>query len=181
MSRTLELGTVDFGSKVYASDPCYTADTWCLVKLENVLPGEYRCYAVIEDTGSWGDRVSHLYAVHSDYILDRNQLEPVEGDVGVDSGQCGLYDADYFLQTRDNEDWYWAVCDVTGERSGYTGGVYQDKCVVSCSGYGDGGYELSVQRDDDGKIVAMDIDFFVEEDFEREKEKEKDGEEDMEM
>lgn len=180
MSRTLELGTVDFGSKVYASDPCYTADTWCLVKLENVLPGEYRCYIVIEDTGSWGDRVSHLYAVHSDYMLDRSLLEPVEGDVGVDSGQCGLYDADYFLQTRDDEDWYWdflrnkaAICDVTGKRSGYTGGVYQGKCVVSCSGYGDGGYELSVQRDDDGKIVAMDIDFFVEEDIE--------GEDDMEM
>ena len=34
-------------------------------------------------------------------------------DIGVDSGQAGFYDAEYFYKTRNNDKWYDEVCDLT--------------------------------------------------------------------
>lgn len=39
--RISVLGTVAFGPKVLATDPCYTVDTWCNALVEGVLPGEW--------------------------------------------------------------------------------------------------------------------------------------------
>ena len=110
-------GTITLGETVKVSDPCYGLDTWCSGKLENVLPGEYVCSHALVDEGSWGIRVSGIRAVHKDYFNTLPGIYLSEIDVGVDSGQCGIYDYDYYAQfhTADDVDekWYDRVCNMT--------------------------------------------------------------------
>lgn len=110
------VGEITLNNKVRISDPCYDIDTWCAGTIENVLPGDYKCYMQRVDTGSWGVRISSIEVKHKDYL----NIEPTENtgiDVGVDSGQAGIYDLDYFVKNREDKNgddkWYWRVCDST--------------------------------------------------------------------
>ncbi len=57
------------------------------------------------------------------------------------------------------------------------GNTVFDKGFVSSSGFGDGGYECFIQKDEDGKIVAIKIVFISDEDFEDEEEEDFDFDE----
>lgn len=101
--------TIFLSEKVRISDPGYHMDTWCAGTLENVLPGEYKCYAQY-----YSNRISRIEVRHVDHI----DIAPViksSIDVGVDSGQCGIYDLDYFKTkvTYDRNRWYSDVCNRT--------------------------------------------------------------------
>lgn len=108
--------------KVMVSDPCYGLNTWCQGVLENVLPGNYECNVEYSDEGDWGTRVAAIEVTHEDCRIFRFEAEDFE--VGVDSGQAGIFDYDYYCQyhtdRKDSEhvddDWYNRVCDKT---SGY--------------------------------------------------------------
>ena len=111
------VGTIDLNTKVRVSDPCYDVNTWCAGTLENVMPGTYKCYSQDVDTGDWGIRVASIEVRHEDYLdIEPTELQNI--DVGVDSGQAGIYDFDYFVKNRkdiNGEDaWYSKVCDKTG-------------------------------------------------------------------
>ena len=114
-------GRITLGKEVMISDPCYGLNTWCQGVLTNVLPGEYECFVEHSDEGSWGLRVSRIWVVpkgHRDMFLNYD-LEGIV--VGVDSGQAGIYDYDYYKQyhTDSSESehvddaWYDRVCDLT--------------------------------------------------------------------
>lgn len=113
--------TIRLGEKVMVSDPCYGLNTWCQGVLENVLPGNYKCEVEYKDEGDWGIRVSAIEVTHEDYAYEI--FEPQDFEVGVDSGQAGIFDYDYYClyhtDTNDNEDvdddWYDRVCDKTRE------------------------------------------------------------------
>mgnify|MGYP006293256153 CR=1 FL=1 len=162
---------------VMVSDPCYQDPTWCQVKLENVKPGYYNVFSKDHDCGPWGIRKSMLLAVHEDYINKNLRWEEHPGEIGVDSGQAGIFAYDTYqndnyefdtpqLNTpfvlpfeRDGDKWYGRICNFTlGDESW---GAY-DKGVVSSSGIGDGAYTLYT-AEYRGKVVAMAIDFGVEE------------------
>ena len=99
------VGTITLNDKARISDPCYDIDTWCAGTLENVLEGKYNCYYQSVNTGSWGIRIASIEVRHEDY----NDVEPIEVqdiDVGVDSGHAGIYDLDYFINTKENKDEY---------------------------------------------------------------------------
>lgn len=105
--------TIRFGNKVRVSDPGYDIDTWCAGTLDNVLPGEYTCFTQRADTGDWGIRIASIEVRHKDYQdVDATEIQDI--DVGVDSGQCGIYDLDYFIEARKDKNgedaWYWRVC-----------------------------------------------------------------------
>lgn len=113
------VGTITLNDKVRISDPCYGIDTWCAGTLDNVLEGKYNCFSQSVDTGSWGVRIASIEVRHEDY----NDVEPVEVqdiDVGVDSGQAGIYDLDYFIKVREDKDgedeWYDRVSCCTYKR-----------------------------------------------------------------
>ena len=113
---------IKLGNKVMVSDPCYGLGTWCQGVLENVLPGNYKCKVEYSDEGIFGKRVSAIEVTHQDYDgivpMDMENFE-----VGVDSGQAGIFDYDYYCQYHtDNNDseyvddnWYDRVCDLTCE------------------------------------------------------------------
>lgn len=177
--------TITLGEEVMVSDPCYTEPTWCQIKLKTVKPGLYNAYHKEHDCGDWGVRSSMITVIHQDHLTDKIRWRINSGEVGVDSGQAGIfsyetyrkdgikmrvprvgYDGKSFdwlnsISDKDSvgDDWYNKMCKMTLSKKGW--GTYSNG-IVSSSGLGDGGYKLytaSIGR----KIVAMTIDFAVEE------------------
>jgi hypothetical protein len=95
-------GIITLGTEVMVSDPCYGLGTWCQGVLTNVLPGEYECYVEYSDEGDWGTRVVRISVKHKDYLntMFYDTLEDIV--VGVDSGQAGIYDYNYYKQYHTN-------------------------------------------------------------------------------
>jgi len=165
------------GSEVMVSDPCYSVPTWCQHKLTDVLPGEYLTTAFkSDDTGGWGMRCAALVAVHKDYLEDELSWRTVTtADIGVDSGQCGIFDMESYrndsiaeeITTPDSnfhivfdgegEKWYEKMCKFTlGDQQW---GSYNTG-VVSSSGCGDGSYRLLVAKHK-GKVIGIAIDYLL--------------------
>ena len=125
MKGTVEnKGIITLGEKVMVSDPCYGLGTWCQGVLKNVLPGQYDCNVEYSDEGSWGTRVSAIEVTHVNYKASFLLLQMEDFEVGVDSGQAGIFDYEYYAKyhmdaterPHVNDDWYDMVCDLT---SGY--------------------------------------------------------------
>lgn len=187
-----ELKPIRLSRRVVVSDPCYTRDTWCMGFLENVKPGKYKpILTYTDETGGWGERVAEVAVFHESagYISD-SRWEKADFEVGVDSGQAGIF-SDYIYPTGkdtgeydDKTSFYGACCEATlGE--GYKkfsewaekgqkgtcpewlrGGTILNEGVVSSSGYGDGEYECYFAQNTNGEIVAIKIVFIQEEEVE---------------
>jgi hypothetical protein len=145
--------------------------------LTNVLPGEYSTTAFkSNETGGWGTRCAALVAVHKDYVEDDLSWRTVtSADIGVDSGQCGIFDMESYrndviaeeITTPDSnfhivfegegEKWYEKMCKLTLADQQW--GSYNTG-VVSSSGYGDGSYRLLVAKHN-GQVVGIAIDYLV--------------------
>ena len=217
-------GIITLGEKVMVSDPCYGLGTWCQGVLENVLSGEYDCNVEYSDEDAWGIRVSAIEVTHESCRGKFIALECEDFEVGVDSGQAGIFDYEYYAKyhmeaterPHVNDDWYDMVCDLTeGYRENpnyehfdfhnweetmphdekwenyviekykaYNAWLSSDKSIkeiyypdgntvdglglVSSSGYGDGGYGCWTAKNEDGKIVAIRVEFITEDDYEDE-------------
>lgn len=159
---------IRLGNKVMVSDPCYGLNTWCQGVLENVLPGTYNCDVEYSDEGAWGVRVAAIEVTHENcgvYMFDIADFV-----VGVDSGQAGIFDYEYYARyhmddmsdSEVDDDWYDRVCDIT--LSSESAGTVDEFGFVSSSGYGDGSYDCWVARNKDGYIVAIRIEYIPEED-----------------
>lgn len=160
---------IKLGSRVRVADPCYGTWVWCSGELTNVKEGDYYVIVDVNNTEWGGLRVCSLAVFNVDSIRDKDLTdftEKVPFEVGVDSGQAGIYDAEYFekYHTEDEADdkWYDEVCNLTLSKKQY--GTKDDKCVVSSSGYGDGGYDCFVCRNKEGQIVGIRIVFIEYED-----------------
>jgi hypothetical protein len=166
------MNQITLSENVMVSDPCYSLDTWCQTKLDNVLPGLYNVEVERHDEGTgWGVRVSSITVIHKDYE-DTDDWEQ-HSECGVDSGQCGVFcmtsyrndemsvgittptlDNPFVIPFREDGDkWYEKICHFTLCEPQW--GMY-DTGVVSSSGIGDGQYPLDVMMDGD-KIVGMRI------------------------
>jgi hypothetical protein len=115
--------TIYLGDKVIISDPCYGLNTWCQGVLENVKEGEYiTSYTRIKDDET---RIGSISVVCKENIDDKLYYDAEKFTVGVDSGQAGIFDYDYYTKhhtdTNDREHvddcWYDRACDLT---EGYT-------------------------------------------------------------
>lgn len=166
------IGRFSLGNKVMVSDPCYGTDTWCQGVLENVREGFWDAYIKMTDEGNWGERVAELVAINLDYndeyagltSKDINELQ--EFEVGVDSGTAGIFDYEYYCKCHTDkdadEDWYETqiinqffpgVDSSDWQKSVFT----EFNGVASNSGYGDGGYDCYVARNEEGEIVGIKI------------------------
>ncbi len=177
-----DAGFSNLKNTVIVTDPCYPEDSWCSKVLKDVQEGRFKCLLCISDEEDWGRRVSNLIAIHEDYLdcIDfKNGFQfdsklicqiPYYNVIGVDSGQAGIFNYDYYkthqpdndwnLDINGNKSWYRRICDITGSES--LGGVVDNAGIVSCSGYGDGSYTCSAFYDVKAeKIVGILIDFQV--------------------
>lgn len=157
------IGSLTLGDKVVISDPCYESGTWCMITDLPVVPGTYEAHIEF-DTES--ERVLSLTAWHKDYLPDEATCADEEwllDPIGVDSGQAGIYDADYFHRYHDLSKitkqelnaWYRDACGCTDNYAD----TMDDSCVISRSGWGDGGYSAGVKRNDNGDIIAITISY----------------------
>ena len=160
------MNKITLGNKVVVSDPCYELDTWCAGTLNNVLPGEYKC-DIVKENNRWGERVSHLYAVHNDYNVKLKEINEMQDfEVGVDSGTAGIFDYDYYALYhlgKTDDQWYdHRICNAFYPNRMEMGiSIIQthNKGVVSLSGFGDGSYTCFVKRNDEGQIIAIMIEY----------------------
>ena len=173
VKKTLDLGEFTvLSGRLAVSDPCYDTDVWCRGELENVMNGTWHASAVEMQTGSWGRRIARLIAVHENYADEKMSKGQCMGfEVGVDSGQAGLFDASHYrddsvipnAKSLINEEpaaiWYKHCCDIT--LSPLSAGVLPYG-VVSSSGYGDGGYDCFICRNEYGQIIRAEIEFIPE-------------------
>ena len=169
---------ITLSENVMVSDPCYSPDTWCQTKLDNVLPGLYNVEVDRHDEGTgWGIRVSGITILHESITDDGISLEWEDhSECGVDSGQCGIFcmtgyrndelsvgittpplDNPFVLPYNDKggDMWYEKMCQFTLGKEQF--GLY-DTGVVSSSGIGDGLYPMDVMMDGD-KIVGIRLEY----------------------
>lgn len=186
-TKIIQTEKITLGKEVMVSDPCYTVPTWCQIKVKNVLPGTYITSVDRVDLQDWGNRNAYLVAVHKDYTSEDLKWTRHKGEVGVDSGQAGIFDMETYRNdsiassiglgdgdisffskapwdTMNPEEepgavWYKAMCSRTLGNQQW--GSY-DKGVVSSSGLGDGGYTLYVARVN-RKVVGFVIDYGIDE------------------
>lgn len=152
----LDLGEIELEEKVRITDPCYDLEVWCSGAVENVLPGTYHAIVVKKDEREWGKRVHSLWILHEDY-LDSEPKKRVKFEVGVDSGQAGIFDHAYYEARQENDDWYRKVCDLT--LSKVSAGIIDGKGAVSSSGYGDGAYAAYTAQNKEDKVIGFRIQF----------------------
>jgi len=156
-----EFGYVELSGKVVISDPCYDRDVWCMKTDFPVKPGRYKVQIIYSDEGDFGVRVSNIILVHEDHEQMRlTGWKEVEADIGVDSGQCGIFDDEIYPQAKghpDKEMFYDECCKLTlGQKS--AGTLASRRGIVSSSGYGDGSYILRTISQN-GEHVALLLDY----------------------
>lgn len=154
--------TITLGSTVLLIDPCYTPTVWCKTVLDDVLPGEYVGDIVKTETGS----PSMLFVKHKDYGLF--VPDKFVGHIGVDSGQAGIFDYEYFdsvgnMEAEACDKWYKQICEGNfhpdDKDNTFTCYNTDGKGVVSNTKDGDGMYSCYVARNSEQKIVAIVIKF----------------------
>ncbi len=160
-----------------ASDPCYTVPTWCQGIITNVKKGTWLAEVTKSDEGDWGNRVAVLRIEHINakrtYIT-----EQVDMDGGVDSGQFGFFDKDFYRndeaakdlkqydfggdydRSEEGEKWYRTCCNLTLNDESW--GVLPQG-VVSSSGFGDGSYPVFGEKDENGEWVVFEVIFIDDE------------------
>lgn len=120
-------------------------------------------------------QIAHASLPFSQGAPDPNTYEQVKDlDVGVDSGQAGFFDLAQYVglfanpeedkrgMRVDHSAFYRQICELTLSETEQFGVVPFG--VVTRSGYGDGGYNLFVKRDEMGQMVGAMIVFISEDD-----------------
>jgi hypothetical protein len=180
VDRNTDLGTFNVVSRsLHLSDPCYQ-DISSGVTLSGVRQGTW--HAQVRHACDWGLRPFFVGAFHESYeggiplvkgdlwsLENENGWKRAQGDVGVDSGQAGIFDAKLYGSNEAVKEtpkwkadegagglWYAACCDATIENQ--VGAGLVPGGVVSRSGHGDGGYS-AYYRTKGGEVVAVFIDF----------------------
>ncbi len=156
--------------KIIITDPCYEKGIWCQERAENVKKGTWSAYIKKTNDQLFGERISELIAVHDDFDIEEMNFEKHSNNIGVDSGQAGIFDEKYYKDDsivkdnmlshiRSDEKWYSMCCKQS--LSEEQAGVVLFGCVSS-SGYGDGNYSHYVCFVND-EIVAVKIIFIGDE------------------
>jgi len=165
--------------EILISDPCYSLGTWCTQRIKVPLIGVWLAIVIIgtEDR----IRVLEVECINPCDVAgtEISSVGRFLGEVGVDSGQLGIYDIKHFkdddlisklfdtgkacriLDLSSDSDlpgdkWYWFQCVRTlVEKASII-----PYGVVSSSGYGDGNYPIEVWEDKLGRVIKINVKFF---------------------
>lgn len=154
--ESITLGTFEVVSdKLVVSDPCYELGTWCMGMIPNVKPGLWTAGIGIADMGEFGKRIAYLSAFHQGSpALQKLKACPASFEVGVDSGQAGIFDCGYYQDESVIGDqapadfgsrWYSFCCHQTLDNEYHAGLIPHG--VVASSGFGDGSYSCYYYTD----------------------------------
>ncbi len=173
-STPIAIGTFELkGQRLMVTDPCYIRGTWCQGIVDRALPGTWTAYVTYSDAGVFGPRVRSLEARNC--IELPATYEIAEFGVGVDSGQAGIFDESRYpigdTGTYGDETTFYGRCceatlttlEIVGDIPRSSQGDVVAEGAVARSGFGDGGYECLIRRDDLGNCVAIKIIFIDDE------------------
>lgn len=147
------VGTIELGTKVDITDPCYDKNVWCRMTTD-CEPGTYKGYVEMSDEGDWGMRVATISIFKGDKMWGIEEMESI-GTIGVDAGLAG-----FFNDKPDFNDREWTeFCDKI--REGDAWNLYNG--IFSSSGYGDGGYEVYANEERNAFTIV-----FIEEEYDEE-------------
>lgn len=149
--------------QVMVSDPSFDSLSFASTIVSGLMDGTYNCIIGVANLEGWGKRVTKLIIVHEDKnIMDL--VNPIHhAVVGVDSGTMCISDIDYYdkyhtgeVKNREKEDdWYNKyVCGMT--KFSHT---VRNKCVISRSGLGDGGYNVNRYENEYNEVFGVDVTF----------------------
>lgn len=157
------------------SDPCYGLNTWCQAENIEFPNGRYYTDYVMSNDSEWGARIAEIEIYSTDLSeQDKSNISwtEINKEIGVDSGQAGIFDAEYYKkyhtdpngENKDyvDDDWYDEVCNLTLDMDNDRAGIIDEKGFVSSSGYGDGGYTAYIGKLND-KIVSAKVVFISDE------------------
>ena len=186
---------------IVCSDPCYVIPTWCQGIVDNVKNGTWLADVDQKDMDDWGVRVASLFIVNKQALEKDPNIsfevvgqEPMNFAGGVDSGQFGFFDKDFYrndelakdldkenfgadYDRESGDTWYRACSKLTLSNDQW--GVLPNG-VVSSSGFGDGSYDVFGLKDDSGEYVAFAVVFIYEGDEEEDEEDFEEEEEEIE-
>lgn len=176
--------------KIRVSDPCYKKDYDVndgLIVSVPALNGEWTSVGTIVNEGRWGRRVSEISAEHSSFgEKSRFNYRVMSYTIGVDSGQAGIFDEEFFPEGElgeydDLNNFYGKCCSKTHDENDHDVkfGIVEEGGFVSSSGYGDGSYDVDVYVDENNKAVKVVV-VFIPEDEEEEEDYEDDYEDEEE-
>lgn len=157
MLKHIDLGKIQLGPEVTVSDPAYIFGSRWQQQLKRVLPGWYHCSVNTLGAGGIDDPVTSLIAVHDHYDCDLGP-DSESYKIGVDGGQAGIFDSEYYKTNHPDKKWFDHICNITLDYVLPAGTTHNAGCV-SASGYGDGFYPVYVCRNGDGEIVGIRIEF----------------------
>ena len=139
--------------------------------VENVKEGNYITNVVYcKDSDPFlHNRVAELEAILDG--VDRNTLKwkVTKADIGVDSGQCGIYDYESVKdiigagEYNGKDTFYGQAYQCTDAKEKY--GELNGYGVVSCTGEGDGSYDLYIAKQDN-QVVGIKVGYMDEEEQE---------------
>lgn len=168
---------IDSG-KVCISDPCYDRKTWCAAWDLPAENGIWNCEVVKENCGAWGSRVKQISCTHDS--IENNQYmswERLDFDIGVDSGQCGIFDSGIYpndntgecfdLNTFYGKCCYLTVPELRNSTDDDTVFGVLEKGIVSSSGFGDGSYTAyGLYNKENEKLLGVRVVFIDDEEEE---------------
>lgn len=157
------LGKIKLNDTVMVSDPCYKVGVWCQGEINNVLEGEYNVF-ISEDDG----RIKELIVSNDKYpeIEDWEINMEQSFEVGVDSGNAGIFDYKYYYDTHEEDDildeWYDDMLTGLFDNEDSKNWLFfRNHGVITSSGYGDGVYHCYT-AEHDNKVMAIKIVFIDE-------------------
>lgn len=155
--------------EILITDPCYYQDEQGAGI--SVKKGIWKGFVYVADSGDWDLRCAILLAYHENHpvLLKKSGWEQLEYGTGVDSGQAGFFDRQFFNDAsvvKEKIDnpltgrnlWYDLCCHRTINTELGAGVIPYG--VVSSSGFGDGSYPAYAQYFGD-EIIALGLDFYV--------------------
>lgn len=164
---------------VKIGDPCYEPDVWCLGHCDDVLDGVWKAKLFRADKSEikYGPRNTALFAFNKKYFENHFGFDDIEVErfikgsyitqfclnyelwqLGVDSGQAGIYDLHNYIVNKENksDDWCWNNNSKITLYDELEAGINPDKMgCVSSSGYGDGTYDYYCYYNKEGYVVAI--------------------------
>lgn len=150
------IGTITLSELTYLSDPCYGFESMGNDVI-NTIPGDYYVYITrSENKSEWlQNRISSIIAIHKDYAKTHKHYPNDDSeDLGcaVDSGTCGIFNAEYFekYHTADdvNDEWYDEHVIQMGEFK-----ITDGLGAICSSGCGDGWYPVFAEYKGDNAFA----------------------------
>lgn len=148
------IASMNFGSKIDITDPCFKRDAWCRLNDIQIESGTYKCYA--EYNNNYGQKVAAIAIAKNKSLISEAKEEI--GFICVESGIAGFFDEP--IEFDDNE-WFQFcyLLNITHrEKIVFSSRDYASfMChgFFSISGFGDGTYSVFAHKNADGVPDAL--------------------------